>query len=584
MIDGSGLMRTALTGVGVDPAGLATDQLLDQVTASDWLVRVGLNSRLISIASWADRFPADSIAPHQLAIPGGDRPIRPGGDGTPEITRFCVTDLAAQLHKSTGTAERMIADALDLRHRLPRVWVRLCRYEIDGLDGQTIARQTRHLTLEQALEVDRSIADFVGRFSYGRLLSQLEAIIIRVDADNIAKLAEQAAEGVGVWINQSNDHGIKGMFIKAKTPAVIRFYAQVSRIADILARRGHPGSKDERLAAAIDVLANPLDAVRMIAEDTEPTLFDPDPDDDSLLPRPMGGAANERDGADDGVSAEGSVGDNPETREPSTASPSDDGRTTDGSTIDGSAADWSADEDAVSRRSSGGRRDDHGDLLPPDPTDDAFDQDQASTRFPRVDQDRQLAELAIRAIGQIDPAKFRPNATLYVHIAKETLDTGLGVTRVEDIGPMVSTLVADWLGECNITVKPVIDLSVDLTPVDSYEIPRAMREHLFLKYPGSMFPFSGSVGRHLDLDHNIPFVEGLPAQTREDRLGPNGRREHNVITHGLWKRRRAEPGTFLFRAPDGRVFLVDATGSHDLGRGQFAQHVWHSAAPTPPSA
>ncbi|SDT33074.1 hypothetical protein SAMN04489812_5222 [Microlunatus soli] len=564
MIDGSGLMRTALRGVGVDPACLATDQLLDQVTASDWLVRVGLNSRLISIANWADRFPADSIAPHQLAIPGGDRPIRPGGDGTPEVTRFCVTDLAAHLHKPTGTAERMIADALDLRHRLPRVWARLCRYEIDGLDGQTIARQTRHLTLEQALDVDRSIADFVGRFSYGRLLSQLEAIIIRVDAVTIKKLAEQAAQEVGVWINQSNQHGIKGMFIKAKTPAIIRFYAQVTRIADILARRGHTGSKDERMAAAIDVLANPLDAVRMIAEDTEPTLFDPDPDDDSLLPRPMGGACpTGQDAAADVVSTTGSADDDREPSDPTTDSQATDSPTTDGPL---------------------GGRDDHDDLLPPDPAADALDQDDSSPRLPRVDQDRQLAELAIRAIGRIDPAKFRPNATLYVHIATETLDTGLGVTRVENIGPMISTLVADWLGDCNITVKPVIDLSADLTPVDSYEIPRAMRERLFLKYPGSMFPFSGSVGQHLDLDHNIPYVDGLPAQTREDKLGPNGRREHNVITHGLWKRRRAEPGTFLFRAPEGTVFLVDATGSHDLGRGDFAQHIWQYAAPTPPSA
>ncbi|SDR93448.1 DUF222 domain-containing protein [Microlunatus soli] len=551
MIDGSGLMRTALTGVGVDPTCLTTDQLADQVTASDWLVRVGLNSRLISIASWADRFAADGIAPHQLAIPGGDRPIRPGGDGTPEVTRFCVTDLAAQLHKSTGTAERMIADALDLRHRLPRVWARLCRYEIDGPDGQTIARQTRHLTLEQAREVDRSIADLVGRFSYGRLLSQLEAIIIGVDAVNIAKLAEQAAEEVGVWINQSNDHGNKGMFIKAKTPAVIRFYAQVTRIADILARRGHPGSKDERMAAAVDVLANPLDAVRMIAEDTEPTLFDPDPDDDSLLPRPMGGAASGRDGADDGVAAAGSA-DN-----------------------DSAAADSESPQPTI------GQHEDHDDQLPPDPANDTVDQEDSPSRFPRVDQDRRLAELAIAAIGQIDPAKFRPDATLCVHIAQETLQSGLGVTRVEDIGPTISTLVADWLQGCNLTVKPVIDLSVDLTPVDSYEIPRAMRERLFLKYPGSMFPLSGSVGRHLDLDHNIPFIEGLPAQTREDNLGPNGRREHNVITHGLWKRRRAEPGTFLFRAPDGRVFLVNATGSYDLGRGQFAQHIWQLAAPTP---
>ncbi|SDT20368.1 hypothetical protein [Microlunatus soli] len=516
-------------------------------------------------ATWADRFPADSIAAYQLAIPGGDRPIRPGGDGTPELSRFCVTDLAATLHKSTGSAERIIADALDLRHRLPCLWRRLCRNEVDALDCQTIARQTRHLTLEQALEVDRSIASMVGRWSWNKLLAQLEATIIRVDAENVKKLAEEAGKEVGVFINQSNEHGIKGIYILTDSPAGIRFYAQVSRIADILARRGHTGAKNERMAAAIDVLANPLDAVRMIAEDTEPTLFDPDPDpdpDDSLFPKPTNDADTWTAGPH--ASASSALGEDVDQDQPAeTATPA--------------PGQQPHDHD----RAREPQPDDHDseDEPPPDPLDDG-----ATGRFPRVGQDRRLAELAIRAIGKIDPATFRPNATLYVHIAKETLDTGLGVTRVEDIGPMISSLVADWLGHCNITLKPVIDLSVDLTPVDSYEIPRAMRERLFLKHPGSMFPFSGAVGSHLDLDHNIPYVEGVPAQTREGNLSPDGRREHNVITHGLWKRRRPEPGTLVFRAPEGRVFLVNATGSYDLGRGRFAQHIWQTSAPEPDAA
>ena len=107
----------------------------------------------------------------------------------------------------------------------------------------------------------------------------------------------------------------------------------------------------------------------------------------------------------------------------------------------------------------------------------------------------------------------------------ETLHDGLGVTRVEDIGPVISSLVADWLGDCHVTLKPVIDLNTDLIPVDAYEIPKAMRERMFLKQPGSMFPFSGIVGRHaLDLDHNIPYTPGIPGQTREDNLAPAARR------------------------------------------------------------
>ncbi|SDR88805.1 hypothetical protein SAMN04489812_0215 [Microlunatus soli] len=215
----------------------------------------------------------------------------------------------------------------------------------------------------------------------------------------------------------------------------------------------------------------------------------------------------------------------------------------------------------------------------PDYDDTGDDVPVGPSRFPRIEQDRRLAELAIKAIGQIDPAKLRPNATLYVHIARETLENGLGVARVEDVGPIVSSLVADWLRGCDVTVKPVVDLAADLTPVDSSEIPKAMRERMLLKFPGSIFPFSGVTGRYVDLDHSIPYVPGFPGQTREDNLGPKGRGEHNVTTHGFWRRRQPSPGTHVFRAPHGRVILVNQAGSFDLGSGSFAQTTWHAAAP-----
>ncbi|QDP98086.1 hypothetical protein FOE78_21230 [Microlunatus elymi] len=144
----------------------------------------------------------------------------------------------------------------------------------------------------------------------------------------------------------------------------------------------------------------------------------------------------------------------------------------------------------------------------------------------------------------------------------------------------MSSLVADWLHGCQVTIKPVIDLNTDLLPVDAYEIPRPMRERMFLKRPGSDFPFSTSTGPHLDLDHSDPYRPGRTGQTRENNLGPEARPEHRVITHGLWNRRQPEPGTVLFRAPYGRVFLVNSTGAHDLGEGPFAHHIWQAAAPT----
>jgi hypothetical protein len=73
---------------------------------------------------------------------------------------------------------------------------------------------------------------------------------------------------------------------------------------------------------------------------------------------------------------------------------------------------------------------------------------------PKVDHDLTAVRALIDAIRDIDPAKLRPSATLYVHIADETLRAvGNGVTRVEDVGSIVTSLVRDWPRDCKLTVR-----------------------------------------------------------------------------------------------------------------------------------
>jgi hypothetical protein len=570
MIDGVAVMRAADSLPAIGPAGLATDQLLDQIDSCIWLERAGQNNKLITAAQWADHHPADAIDPAQLRFPGGDREIHPGGDGTPSMARLPVTELATHLHKSTGSAERIIGDGLDIRHRFPQLWRRLTGYQVDGLDCQTIARQTRHLTMAQAMMVDRDIAPVVGQVSFNRMLHLLEAAIIRADPDGAKQRVAKAAEELGAWLSDANEHGVKSLYLRLKAADALWLYASLEQMVGVLRRRGRTGTTGELFSAAARVLGQPLLAVKYLAEDNTPTLFDDtatgfdDTDDDSLLPRP-GGLQGEppADSATDQADSCDHADDRP--AEPAASAPADDAP----APVDEPTSEL---DDLPYDRIE--------DNLPPDPADNN-DGVYESEAFPRIEQNRRLAEQVIQAISHIDPAKLLPNATLYVHIAMETLQDGVGVTRVEDIGPIISSLVADWLGDCHITLKPVIDLNTDLIPADAYEIPARMRERMFLKQPASMFPYSGIVGRHsLDLDHNIPYLPGIPGQTREDKLASAGRREHNVITHQPgWSRRRPTPETVLFRAPHGNIYLVNQTGSHDLGRGEYAYQLWHAAAP-----
>jgi hypothetical protein len=135
---------------------------------------------------------------------------------------------------------------------------------------------------------------------------------------------------------------------------------------------------------------------------------------------------------------------------------------------------------------------------------------------------------------------------------------------------------------CTINLKPVIDLPAGHIPVDSYEIPASLREQIQLRHPADVFPYAAAGTRALDLDHTIPYLNpdqgGPPDQTRIGNLGPHSRHHHNLKTHGHWQVQQPEPGTWLWRSPHQRIYLINSSGTHPLGDTEFAEAIWHADA------
>jgi hypothetical protein len=73
------------------------------------------------------------------------------------------------------------------------------------------------------------------------------------------------------------------------------------------------------------------------------------------------------------------------------------------------------------------------------------------------------------------------------------------------------------------------------------------------------------VSRRMDMDHAIPYLSpdrgGPPGQTRIGNLGPHVRRNHRRKTHAGWQIRQPEPGTWLWRSPHRRIYVVNASGT-----------------------
>ena len=89
-------------------------------------------------AHWADLHPATTdtgVETFGGAALLADESL--GGDGTPAVAAFTPEPFALALGMSPSAGAQLIADALDLRHRLPMLWKRLSRLGGAGLAGPT---------------------------------------------------------------------------------------------------------------------------------------------------------------------------------------------------------------------------------------------------------------------------------------------------------------------------------------------------------------------------------------------------------------------------------------------------------------
>jgi hypothetical protein len=197
--------------------------------------------------------------------------------------------------------------------------------------------------------------------------------------------------------------------------------------------------------------------------------------------------------------------------------------------------------------------------------------------------------LIIRPSG-VDQRKLRPQVVLHIHLSQEALlaytcgKPGLvgGAARFEGVGPLTLDQVRRFLADtaCEVKLQPVIDPQ-DVPPVDGYEIPRRIREAMFLRMPASCFPYAAGAQR-MDLDHSKPYIPlargGSTGQTGVHNLGPLSRLEHRIKTHSRWQVRQPEPGVWIWRSPHRAYYLVTNTGTQHLGDGPFARRVWKAAA------
>jgi Domain of unknown function (DUF222) len=521
-------------------------------------------------AHWADLHHPDSQAPAVKPLPGAEQGRQLGGEGTPEVLEFAAAELGAALETSFGSARALMADALDLRHRLPQLWRLIVAGGVASWRARKVAQATRHLSRDSAMHVDAAVAPSIVGLSWGRLETLLAAKIIEADpkaAEEQAKIQE--AERF-VRAGRTSQSGLKLLIAKANAGDVTWFMATVNRIAEILRLHGDMESADVRRSKAIGILAQPAVALQLLWEfrHEQHPASEPQQPDEPITNEAHAPYDHTTATPDDHTSA---------------AAPDDLIDAAAGETLDAEvepAAAQRVGESPAERVSESAE--------PPGPL-PVKDSAEPPGPVPVEDSvDPAGRGLIIRPPG-VDVGRLRPQVTLHIHLSEEALLAGDllggGVARLEGAGPVTLGHVQRFLRDtgCEIKVQPVIDPH-DTPPVDGYEIPRRIREAMFLRMPASCFPYAAGTQR-MDLDHTqsyLPPARGGPVgQTGVHNLGPLTRLEHRVKTHSRWRVRQPEPGVWIWRSPHHAYYLVSNAGTQHLGDGLFARKIWKAAAYRP---
>lgn len=228
-----------------------------------------------------------TLDPRSRDLDGRERAVAYGGAGTPLVTEFCSAHFGARLQLSPYSARSLIADALDLRHRLPQLWRRVQALEVRVSYARHVARKTRDLSREQAAYVDGRVVEAAdGRLSWSRFEALVDGAVAAADPEATAERERLAREETFARATRSTEDGMRGFYIRAHFAVIARLDATVDHVADALQFLGIDGTVDERRALAVLVLANPHQAVRILdAYHQQCTESPPDPAE--LLPEVM---------------------------------------------------------------------------------------------------------------------------------------------------------------------------------------------------------------------------------------------------------------------------------------------------------
>jgi hypothetical protein len=246
---------------------------------------------LLVAARWADLHPPESVhSAATFAVAGCEHEEPIAGEGAPLVAEFCIAELGAVLGMSSTGAKKLIGHALELRHRLPRLWAQVQSGVVPAWQARSVAEVTIHtvpaLTVEAAGFVDAQVAAVAGRVAPAQLDRLVAEALKRYDlaAADPASDPEDGHLHVDprhVTINEEDVHFAGTMRVEAELDIAdaLDLGHAVAQGAAQQKALGSTESLDVRRAKALGDLARTQTALDLLTGSPAPDRASgPDPD------------------------------------------------------------------------------------------------------------------------------------------------------------------------------------------------------------------------------------------------------------------------------------------------------------------
>ena len=264
------MIETDAMGAPIEVADLDAEWLLALAREAATECWKAERRRLRLAAQWCVLHPATAesgfVTWSDTGLPGlcPDEEAALGGEGTPLVAAFTPEPFAAALGVSTLTGLQLLADALDLQHRLPRLWAAVEALRVAPWKARKIAQATHNLSQAAAASVDAQLADRIGSCGWRAIETAVAQAIATYDPHLLETREKHGRDAWGVRLfhrgvatDGADDWvGTSHLEVTGDTLDLTTFHDLVCEQAAQLKALGDTDTLDIRKAKAVGVIAN----------------------------------------------------------------------------------------------------------------------------------------------------------------------------------------------------------------------------------------------------------------------------------------------------------------------------------------